>query len=84
MRFGRSCESRDPGELRVAFGYARTVIDGLSDAATLLKQRERRRLIATSACRRRKQRKGLGLAPLNRMDSPCAALVPRPFIPRQA
>jgi len=55
---------REPrsGELSVAFGHARTVTDGLSDGATLLKQRERRRLIAIGARRRRKQRKRLGLA----------------------
>ena len=38
------------------------VADGLPDAATLLKQCERRRLIAIGARRRRKQRKRLGLA----------------------
>src|SRR5437764_14176092 len=58
----RSCGSRDPGEFSVAFGYPRTVTDGLPDAATLLKQCERRRLIAIGARRRRKQRKRLGLA----------------------
>jgi len=57
-----SCESREPGELSVAFCHARTVTDGLSDGATLLKQRERRRLIATRARRRREQRERLGLA----------------------
>ena len=57
----RSCRSREPGELSVAFGHARTVTDGLSDGATLLKQRERRRLIATRARCRRKQRERLGL-----------------------
>ena len=58
----RSCESRDPGEFSVAFGHARTVNDGLPDAATLLKQRDRRRLVAIGARRRREQRKRLGLA----------------------
>ena len=55
---------REPrsGELSVAFGHARTVTDGLPDAATLLKQCERRRLIAIGARRRRKQRKRHGLA----------------------
>ena len=57
-----SCESCDPCELRVALGYARTVTDSLPDVATLLKQCERRRLIASGARRRRKQRKRLGLA----------------------
>jgi len=58
----RSCKSRDPGELSVAFGHARTITDGLPDAATLLKQRQRRRVIAIGARRRRKQCKRLGLA----------------------
>ena len=44
-----SCESREPGELRVAFGHARTVTDGQPDGATLLKQCDRRRLITARA-----------------------------------
>ena len=58
----RSCRSCEPGEFGVAFGHTRTVADGLPDAATLLKQCERRRLIAIGARRRSKQRKRLGLA----------------------
>ena len=58
----RSCESRDPGEFSVAFGHARTVTNGLADIATLLKQCERRRVIAIITRRRRKERKRLGLA----------------------
>ena len=50
----RSRERRDPCELSVAFGDARTVTDGLPDAATLLKQCHRRRLIAVGARHRRK------------------------------
>ena len=57
-----SCGSRDPGEFNVALGHPRTVTDGLPDAATLLKQCERRRRVAIGARRRRKQRKRLGLA----------------------